>query len=152
MCSSDLYPYPGFKNTATVPNTYGLFWHADQMVYRPNPINDAGLVLWTAYAIDPQPDTALLPFQANGGAIYTGLIPGRLNDFTIFGFAYGNFSNSYQAATTYRTYELMYELGYRINFTKFAYFQPDLQWIINPNGTGSIPNALVLGAQMGLVF
>ena len=146
------YPYPGFHNTATVPNAYGLYWHADQMVYRPNPINDAGLVLWTAYAIDPQPDIALLPFQANGGAIYTGLIPGRLNDFTIFGFAYGNFSDSYQAATTYRTYELMYELGYRINFTKFAYFQPDLQWIINPNGTDSIPNALVLGAQMGLVF
>ena len=50
------------------------------------------------------------------------------------------------------TYELSYELGYRVNMTKFAYIQPDMQWIVNPGGTGNIPNALVLGAQMGVVF
>jgi carbohydrate-selective porin OprB len=30
--------------------------------------------------------------------------------------------------------------------------QPNLQWIINPGGTGNIPNALVLGAQMSVSF
>jgi porin len=30
--------------------------------------------------------------------------------------------------------------------------QPDIQWVINPGGTGNIPNALVLGAQMGVTF
>ena len=47
---------------------------------------------------------------------------------------------------------MVLEWGYRINFTKFAYVQPDLQWVINPGGTGRIPNALVLGAQMSVVF
>jgi porin len=36
--------------------------------------------------------------------------------------------------------------------TKFAYIQPDVQWVVNPGGTGTIPNALVLGAQVGVVF
>ena len=27
-----------------------------------------------------------------------------------------------------------------------------VQWIINPGGTGNIPNALVLGAQMNVTF
>ena len=35
---------------------------------------------------------------------------------------------------------------------KFAFVQPDLQWVINPGGTNRIPNALVLGAQMGVTF
>jgi porin len=31
-------------------------------------------------------------------------------------------------------------------------FQPDLQYIIRPGGTGQIPNALVLGAEVGVNF
>jgi carbohydrate-selective porin OprB len=27
-----------------------------------------------------------------------------------------------------------------------------VQWVVNPGGTGTIPNALVLGAQVGVVF
>jgi len=30
--------------------------------------------------------------------------------------------------------------------------QPDLQYIINPGGTGKIPNALVLGFQLALIL
>jgi carbohydrate-selective porin OprB len=30
--------------------------------------------------------------------------------------------------------------------------KPNVQWIINPGGTGNIPNALVLGAQMNVTF
>jgi porin len=139
------------------PNSYGLYWHADQTVYRVDPISDKGLVLWSAYVLSPQENTSKLPFQADGGAIYTGLIPGRENDATLLGFVYGDFSSSYAAKqlTNGRgnpNYELAYEAGYRINFTKFAYFQPDLQWIIHPGGLTATPNALVLGAQMGLVF
>lgn len=33
-----------------------------------------------------------------------------------------------------------------------ACIPPDVQRIINPGGTENIPNALVLGAQMGLTF
>ena len=43
-------------------------------------------------------------------------------------------------------------MDYKIQMTKFAFVQPDIQWVINPRGTNRIPNALVLGAQMGVVF
>jgi len=32
------------------------------------------------------------------------------------------------------------------------FFQPDLQYIFRPEGTGRIPDAVVLGAQVGLNF
>ena len=148
---------PQFNSSSTVPNAYGFYWHADQTVYRVDSISDKGLILWSAYALSPQQNISKVPFQVNGGAIYTGLLPGRDNDATILGFIYGNFSSSYAGAQLSNgngspNYELVYEAGYRINFTKFAYFQPDLQWIINPGGLGSTPNALVIGAQTGIIF
>ncbi|MDH4470936.1 MAG: carbohydrate porin [Verrucomicrobiae bacterium] len=151
------WEYRQLNTPQNAPNSFGLYWHADQTVYRPNPISDAGLILWSSYTLCPQENISIVTFQANAGAIYTGLIPGRVNDSLIFGSAYGDFSNSLAGTPSSvkngtPTYELIYELAYRVNFTKFFYFQPDLQWIINPGGTGHIPNALVLGAQMGVIF
>jgi porin len=50
------------------------------------------------------------------------------------------------------TYESVLEFGHRIQRTKFAFVQPDLQWITRPSGTGRIPDALVIGAEMGFTF
>lgn len=139
------------------PNSFGMYWHGDQTVYKPNVDGQEGLVLWTVFTLSPQQDIAFMPFQVNGGAVYTGLIPGRKEDATIFGVAYGNFSPNYATQQSeegggFPTYELVYEAAYRICLTPEAYIQPDLQWIINPGGTGTIPNALVLGAQIGVSF
>ena len=149
--------HPQFTGGTDIPNAYGLYWHADQSVYQPSLMNNSGLVLWSTCVLCPQQNISVMPFQVNAGAVYTGLIPGRRNDFTIFGVAYGNFSTDYASSLQTQgqgnpTYELIYELGYRINLTEFAYIQPDLQWIIHPGGTGAIPNALVIGAQMGVTF
>ncbi len=151
------WEYRQLNTSINAPNAYGFYWHADQMVYRPSPISDAGLVLWSSYVLSPQENISVVTFQANAGAIYTGLIPGRVNDSLILGSAYGDFSSSLAGTPAALkngtpTYELIYELGYRVNMTKFFYLQPDLQWIINPAGTGHIPNALVLGGQIGIIF
>jgi porin len=149
--------YSQFNSPVKTPNAYGLYWNADQTVYRPNRSTEEGLVLWSAYTLCPQENISLMPFQVNGGAVYTGLIPGRSNDMTIGGVAYGNYSTDFstlsqQAGTGPRNYELVYEAGYRVSLTKFAYIQPNVQWVINPAGTSTTPNALVLGAQMGVIF
>jgi porin len=151
------WTYPQFNSTQGQTGAYGLYWHFDQMLYRMNPFKDTGLTAWSAFILSPQQNTAKIPFQYNGGLVYTGMIPFRPQDLTIFGVIYGNFSSNYAQANQataggYATYELVYELGYRINMTKFAYIQPDAQWIINPAGTGTIQNALVLGAQIGVTF
>ena len=151
------WQYAQFGSTQTATNSYGFYWHADQMVWQESPGSDQGLTLWSAFVLSPQQNIAKVPFQANAGAVYKGLLPTRDQDYTILGFVYGNFSNNY-ARTVAVTgagnpeYEIVLEAAYRINITKFAYFQPDLQWVINPGGTGNIPNALVLGAQMGVTF
>jgi len=36
--------------------------------------------------------------------------------------------------------------------TRWSYIQPDLQYVIDPGGTGDIPDAVVIGAQMGVTF
>ena len=36
--------------------------------------------------------------------------------------------------------------------TKWMFMQPDIQYIIQPGGTGDIDDALVLGFQFGLTF
>jgi porin len=44
-------------------------------------------------------------------------------------------------------------LTYRLSLLKSAlYFQPDLQYVFRPGGTGRIPDALVLGAQVAVNF
>ena len=151
------WQFAQFGTTDTASNSYGFYWHADQMVWQKSPGSDQGLTLWSSLVLSPQQNIAKLPFQANAGVFYKGLIPTREQDYTIFGLVYGKFSNNYArtvaaAGNGYPQYEMVLEWGYRINFTKFAYVQPDLQWVINPGGTGRIPNALVLGAQMSVVF
>lgn len=151
------YSYPQWGTSQRQNGGYGLYWHFDQMLYRMNPFKDTGLTAWSAFVLCPQQNTAKVPFQYNGGLVYTGLLPFRPQDVSVFGVAYGNFSSNYAQANQavlggYATYELVYEWGYRINMTKFAYVQPDVQWVVNPGGTGTIPNALVLGAQIGVVF
>jgi porin len=151
------WTYPQFGTSQGQTGAYGLYWHFDQMLYRMSPTKDTGLTAWSAFVLCPQQNTAKVPFQYNGGLVYTGMIPCRPRDVSIFGVVYGNFSSNYAQANQvslggYATYELVYEFGYRVNLTKFAYVQPDVQWVINPGGTGSTPNALVLGAQIGVTF
>jgi porin len=89
--------------------------------------------------------------------VYCGLFPSRDQDAAVFGLAYGQFSNDYSnAGAAYRgnpaSYEMALEWGYRVQLNRFFYVQPDLQYIIRPGGTGNIPDAFVLGAQIGVSF
>ena len=65
----------------------------------------------------------------------------------------GDYASTIQATGIGRPeHEAVLEFGYRIQFTKFAYLQPDLQYVSHPSGTGRIPDAVVVGAQLGLSF
>jgi porin len=154
---STWYSYPQFGSAQTAGGAYGFYWHADQMVWQEGPGSNQGMTLWTAFVLSPQENISKLPFQWNAGAVYQGLFPSRKQDATVFGLAYGHFSNDYSNAdAAYRgnpsSYEMALEWGYRVQLSRFFYVQPDLQYIIRPGGTGNIPSALVLGAQIGVSF
>ncbi len=151
------WTYAQFGDTGRAKGAYGFYWHADQMVFQEAPGSDQGLTLWSAFVYSPQQNIAKVPFEANAGAVYKGLIPSRDDDYTCFGLVYGNFSKNYartvnSAGQGYPAYELVLEANYKIQVTKFAFIQPDVQYVINPGGTGNLGNALVLGAQMGVTF
>ena len=151
------WEFPQFGTNETATNSYGFYWHADQMIFPETPGSEQGLIIWSAFVLSPQQNIAKLPFQVNGGLVYRGLIPARDDDYACFGVVYGKFSRNFartvaNAGEGYPNYELVFEWNYKIQLTKFAFVQPDIQWVINPGGTNRIPNALVLGAQMGVVF
>ena len=151
------WSYPQFGSDDTAANAYGFYWHADQMVFQEEPGGSQGLTLWTAFVLSPQENIAKLPFQWNGGVTYQGLVPQRDEDTAMFGLAYGSFSDDYgNAGDAYNgdpvSYEMALEWGYRVQLSRFFYVQPNIQYIVQPGGTGSIPDAFVLGMQMGVTF
>ena len=151
------WEYAQFGSTQSAANAYGFYWHADQKVYEEAPGSDQGLTLWTAFVLSPQENIAKIPFQWNCGVAYQGMLPQRNEDIAMFGLAYGSFSDDYgNAGNAYNgepvSYEMALEWGYRIQFNRFLYAQPNIQYIVQPGGTGSIPNAFVLGLQIGVTF
>ena len=103
-----------------------------------------------------------MPFFANGGLVYQGFFSSRPNDTAAFGVAYGAFSR--QLARSQRDARSAGSGGVPsstrsrssspISSGRGAWLQvqPDLQYIINPGGTGKIPNAFVLGFQLALTL
>jgi porin len=151
------WEYAQFGSTQSAANAYGFYWHADQKVYEEAPGSDQGLTLWTAFVLSPQENIAKIPFQWNCGIAYQGMVPQRNEDIAMFGLAYGSFSDDYgNAGNAYNgepvSYEMALEWGYRIQFNRFLYAQPNIQHIVQPGGTGSIPDAFVLGLQIGVTF
>jgi hypothetical protein len=80
-----------------------------------------------------------------------------------FGVVFGEFSDDLRQAQEreqlldptigVQQNETVLEGTYRFFFHQRAVmFQPDIQYIINPGGTGKIDNALVLGCQIGFYF
>jgi carbohydrate-selective porin OprB len=49
-------------------------------------------------------------------------------------------------------HEAILELNYQYNITSWLYVQPDIQGVLRPSGTGGVPNALVLAAQVGVTL
>jgi porin len=97
------------------------------------------------------------PFFLTGGLIYKGMVPKRDGDITAFEFIYAKYSDKLRQSqrsvgSTPQQYEIVLEFTHKVWITGWAYFQPDLQYIIQPGGTDKIDDALVIGFQSGLTF
>ena len=148
---------PTYHGSPQANSSYSLYWLFDQMVYQAKPGSECGLTLWGTFILTPMQQVAQIPYDLGLGAIYTGLIPGRSRDKSAIGLHYGSFSDGYatQLQSTHQgtpTYELVLEACYTIEVSRCLRVQPDVQYIINPGGTGRIPNSLVVGAQIGFSF
>ena len=104
-----------------------------------------------------------MPYFFTAALVTRGIFPSRPLDIAALGVVFGHFSNDLQESqrraqqlgltTGVQQHETVVEFTYRFAFLRSAlYFQPDLQYIIRLGGTGRIPNALALGAQVGVNF
>jgi porin len=149
------FEMPDF-NSDTTTNTFIRYYaQMDQQVTQESTGSEQGLFLLGTLAYTDQQQAALVPFQVSFGAQYVGPFARRNQDRLIFGTTYGKLSNDYAAQQESLgqgnpTYEWIFELGYRFQLTKFAYIQPDIQYVDRPGGTGNIPDATVLGMQLGV--
>ncbi|MBN8710340.1 MAG: carbohydrate porin [Verrucomicrobia bacterium] len=120
-------------------------------------LSKQGLSLFNLISFAPKYNN-LYPFYFQSGAVYTGLIPSRDEDQLAFAIGYGSYSfyniQSLQdrGVVNQPNYSIVLEWDYRIQINKWAYFQPMAQYIIQPNGTGAVQNATVLGFTYGLTF
>ena len=127
------------------------------------PGSNRGFGITGSVLVSPDQSVSLMPFFATAGVAIRGMFASRPTDVGGFGIVYGHFSNDLQdsqrraresgSAVGIQRYEMALELTYRFRFHQDAlFFQPDLQYIIRPGGTGRIPDAFVAGFQVGINF
>jgi porin len=152
----------------TMPSTkrgnWGLYTLADQvLVALGDRSRNSGLGICGSFLLSPDESISQLPYFFTAGIVARGFVSSRPTDLAGFGVVYGHFSNDVQHAQErqqllgqgagVQDHETVLEWTYRAYFCRSAaFFQPDIQYVINPGGTGKIDNALVLGCQIGFNF
>jgi len=135
---------------------YGLF---DQVLVQfGERSGNRGFGVTGSLLVSPDQSVSQMPFFSTAGFLVRGIFPSRPTDVGGFGVVFGYFSNDLQdsqrrAQQAVQRFETALEATYRLRFLGDSFFfQPDLQYIIRPGGTGRTSNAVVLGAQTGINF
>jgi len=118
--------------------------------------SDQGLGFFGRIAFTKE-DRNFLNFYFETGLTYKGLIPTRDEDIIGLAFAYAQLGNTAQDTLISEGSvgvgaEMVLELTYQAQITKWLVIQPDLQYIINPGGTQDLNNALVIGGRAAITF
>ena len=135
-----------------------FYMAADQMIYREggccrhgSPDSDQGLFVFATFVTNPQPlagDGPInYPYFASWGMNYKGLFPGRDNDWTSIG-NYYNVSSKYVPGDL----EVQFDVAHTFVIKPWCQVSPEIQYIVDPGGTGQIPDALILNLQTVLIF
>lgn len=135
---------------------YNIYIHFDQMIYHEKKTKDQGLTPFLVTVLGPD-NMNKFPFFLTGGLVYKGLVPKRDNDITAFEVIYAQYSDKLRQSEMFsgsnpQYYEMVFEFTHKVWITKWMYLQPDIQYIVQPGGTGNIDDALVIGFQYGLTF
>lgn len=142
---------------ATVDGNAMLWLLADQRLTRPDAGSERGLSGFGTWIISLEDKVNLLDQQLSLGLVYQGLIPGRDQDTTGLMVTRGWVSSERNKARrasdlASQHAETVLELNYKIVLGHGITLQPDIQYIIDPAGTGEISDALLVGAQVTVDF
>ena len=140
---------------------YGLF---DQVLIPfAEPTSNRGLGVFGSVIVAPDESVSQMPYFFTAGLALRGLCGSRPTDTAGFGVVFGEFSSDLRDAEQreqlldptvgVQNHEMVLEGTYRFNLRQGAlFFQPDVQYVMRPGGTGQLANAVVLGCQLGISF
>lgn len=138
----------------TASGNCGFYGVLDQLVWRE--AEDEGLGVFVRSGFTP-PDRNVVDFFFDTGLTCRGLIPGRGNDTTGAALGLASTTGGRQGLLqaqggTSADCEIVVEATHQCMLAPFLVLQPDLQWIIQPGASAALPNALVVGGRIALVF
>ena len=123
-------------------NLVGFYAYGDQEVWKEN---NKSLGLFTQLGYSPS-DVSTNNYYIGLGTNYTGLFSGNGSDVLGLAFAHQHFTDGLSSETTI-------ELTYHYKLTKNIFIQPDIQYVINPAGTGeTLDNCFTCNMRFGISF
>jgi porin len=143
---------------------WGFYTLFDQVLVRFGEQNsNRGFGVAGSFLVSPDQSVSQMPYFFTAALAARGIFASRPTDVAGLGAVFGHFSNDLQDSQRraqelnpnvgVQQHETVLELTYRLALLKSGlFFQPDLQYIFRPGGTGRISDALVLGAQVGVNF
>ena len=150
--------------SVTKRGNYGFYAMFDQvLVSFGEPTSNRGFGIFGTFMVSPKESVSQMPYFFDAGVVARGIFAARPIDVLGIGIAYGSFSGDlgdaeereqqFDPSVGVQDQETVLELTYRFRFLSGAFFfQPDLQYVFKPGGTGDINDALVLGCQIGINF
>jgi porin len=148
---------------ATKRGNWGVYTLFDQVLISfGDRSRNSGLGICGSFLVSPDESVSQMPYFFTAGLVARGFLPSRPTDMAGFGVVHGRFSNALRDAQErelldpivgVQNYETVFEWSYRAYFRKSSvFFQPDLQYVMRPGGSGKIDNAFVIGCQIGINF
>ena len=133
-------------------DAFGFYAMGQQMLWRSAADPSTNFSVWGGLAFSPQQDISLLPLMGFAGTIWQGFVPGRDRDQVLLTYLVSSFSRNYAdsvvaAGGKRPTAEHVLETSYAIYITDNYTIQPDIQYVIRPNGVDDVRNSLVIGIQ-----
>ena len=139
-----------------VPGNDGLYGLVEGRLMAKPGDSDGGLSGWIRVGV-ANGDINQVANYLGAGLVYTGLFKGRDNDEAGIAVARAGFGSGarYAGALAGRDIgpaETDLEATYRYAFKDWLNIQPDLQYVIAPDGDRRIPNALVIGLRLAFTY
>jgi porin len=147
----------------TVQARYGFYALGDQTLARwGDPAEKRHLGAFAAFVCAPDQRVNTAPYFFDAGLVAYGFLPSRPRDFAGFGVAYASYSGDLRRAEVVQAFtdpavgvqswEMTLELNYGCTVKPGLLVQPSLQYLVNPGGDKTVPNALAIGVNVVFNF
>ena len=119
---------------------YGLYVLGDQVLSRwGDPEQNRHLGVFGAFTAAPDQRVNKVPYFFDAGIVAYGFLPGRPKDFAGFAVVDGYSSQDF---------EMTLEWNYGVAVRPGLLVQPDVQYLVHPNGNKATPAALAIGLNI----